>query len=86
MCAQWTRAATVAQAAVEAAARGTAAAGVAEEETVVEGECIGYGCSPEQDAQILDLEVRCANGMATVEECFGPGADANGNGIADVNE
>jgi hypothetical protein len=33
-----------------------------------------------------DLEVRCSNGTATVEECFGPGSDVNGNGIADVNE
>ena len=33
-----------------------------------------------------DLEVRCSNGTATVEECFGPGSDLNGNGIADVNE
>ncbi|MGY1695440.1 MULTISPECIES: hypothetical protein [unclassified Geodermatophilus] len=65
-----------------ATAEGAAAAA---EATVIEGECIGYGWSPEQDAQILDLEVRCANGTASVEECFGPGADANGNGIADVN-
>ncbi|WP_448620403.1 hypothetical protein [Geodermatophilus sp. URMC 65] len=33
-----------------------------------------------------DLEVRCSDGTATVEECFGPGSDLNGNGIADVNE
>jgi hypothetical protein len=33
-----------------------------------------------------DLEVRCSDGTATVEECLGPGADLNGNGIADVNE
>jgi septal ring-binding cell division protein DamX len=33
-----------------------------------------------------DLEVRCSNGTATIEECFGPGSDLNGNGIADVNE
>lgn len=33
-----------------------------------------------------DSEVRCSAGTATVEECFGPGADLNGNGIADVTE
>jgi hypothetical protein len=33
-----------------------------------------------------DLEVRCSDGTATVEECFGPGSDLNGNGIADINE
>ncbi|SCX37812.1 hypothetical protein SAMN03159343_0209 [Klenkia marina] len=33
-----------------------------------------------------DLEVRCSDGTATVEECFGPGSDLNGNGVADVNE
>jgi membrane protein involved in colicin uptake len=33
-----------------------------------------------------DLEVRCSDGTATAEECFGPGSDVNGNGIADVNE
>ncbi|WP_387993586.1 hypothetical protein [Geodermatophilus arenarius] len=73
--------------AAAAAARAVAAeAAAGEEATVVEEECIGYGCSPEQDAEINDLEVRCSDGTATVEECFGPGADANGNGIADVNE
>jgi hypothetical protein len=29
---------------------------------------------------------RRGDGTATVEECFGPGSDLNGNGIADVNE
>ncbi|SNR97502.1 hypothetical protein [Blastococcus mobilis] len=33
-----------------------------------------------------DLEVRCSDGTATVEECFGPGSDLNGNGITDINE
>jgi hypothetical protein len=33
-----------------------------------------------------DLEVRCSDGTATIEECFGPGSDLNGNGIADINE
>jgi hypothetical protein len=33
-----------------------------------------------------DREFRCSEGTATVEECFGPGSDLNGNGIADVNE
>jgi hypothetical protein len=33
-----------------------------------------------------DLEVRCSDGTATVEECFGPGSDLNGNGVADINE
>ncbi len=32
------------------------------------------------------LESACADGTASVEECFGPGADADGNGVADVNE
>ncbi len=70
----------------EAAAQTAAQAATAEEAAAAEEECIGYGCSPEQDAEINDLEVRCSDGTATVEECFGPGADANGNGIADVNE
>jgi hypothetical protein len=64
--------------------------------------CLGYGCTPEQDAELDagtsggagadegsaggDLESRCSDGTATVEECFGPGSDLNGNGIADVNE
>lgn len=33
-----------------------------------------------------DLEFRCSEGTATVEECFGPGSDLNGNGVADINE
>ena len=33
-----------------------------------------------------DLEVRCSDGTATVEECFEPDSDLNGNGIADINE
>ncbi len=73
-------------AAEEAAAQAAAEAAAAEEAILVEEECIGYGCSPEQDAEINDLEVRCSDGTASVEECFGPGADADGNGIADVNE
>ncbi len=80
------RAAAAEVAAAEEAAQAAAEAAAAEEATVVVEECIGYGCSPEQDAEINDLEVRCSDGTATVEECFGPGADANGNGIADVNE
>jgi hypothetical protein len=41
----------------------------------------------EDDAYVTsDLEVRCSDGTATVEECFGPGSDLNDNGIADVNE
>ncbi|MGY2005310.1 hypothetical protein [Blastococcus sp. SYSU DS1024] len=64
--------------------------------------CVGYGCTPEQDAELDaqegavpgrdgageggDLETRCSDGTATVEECFGPGSDENDNGIADVNE
>ena len=77
-----------AAAAAEAAAAEAAKAAAAEAEAAAAGEeeCIGYGCSPEQDAEINDLERRCSDGTATVEECFGPGADANGNGIADVNE
>ncbi len=80
-------AAAAAQAAAEAAAAEAAAAQAAEAEAArTEDECFGYGCSPEQDAEINDLESRCADGTATIEECFGPGADENGNGIADVNE
>jgi hypothetical protein len=57
--------------------------------------CVGYGCTPEQDAELDadmeeyvggDLEQACSDGTATVEECFGPGSDLNDNGIADVNE
>jgi hypothetical protein len=61
--------------------------------------CVGYGCTPEMDAEIDageraaneesttgNLEQRCSDGTATVEDCFGPGSDENGNGIADVNE
>lgn len=56
--------------------------------------CVGYGCTPEMDAELDgqgaftdgDLERRCSEGTATVEECFGPGSDENGNGIADINE
>ncbi len=33
-----------------------------------------------------ELEIRCSDGTATVEECFGPGSDLNENGIADMNE
>ena len=57
--------------------------------------CVGYGCTPEQDAELDadmeeyvggNLEQACSDGTATVEECFGPGSDLNDNGIADVNE
>lgn len=58
--------------------------------------CVGYGCTPEQDAGLGqplqdgavggDVESRCSDGTATVEECFGPASDLNDNGIADVNE
>jgi len=33
-----------------------------------------------------DREFRCSEGTATVEECFGPGSDLDGNGVADINE
>jgi len=67
------------QAAEEAAAARRAAeeAAAAQARTDAEGDD-GYVSS--------DLEVRCSDGTATVEECFGPGSDLNGNGIADVNE
>jgi hypothetical protein len=41
--------------------------------------------SGDEDAGYMssDLEVRCSDGTATVEECFGPGPDSNGNGIAE---
>ena len=41
---------------------------------------------PDDGFESSDLEVRCSDGTATVEECFGPGSDLNGNGVADVNE
>ncbi|MGY1771936.1 hypothetical protein [Blastococcus sp. SYSU D00813] len=85
-----------AEAAAEQAAREAAAA-----QAVIdaEGGCPGgwyfeedYGCvredaypdDPYYDSS--DLEVRCSDGTATVEECFGPGSDLDGNGVADVNE
>lgn len=79
-------AAAQAAAAQAAAAEAAAAEAAAAEAARTETECFGYGCSPEQDAEINDLERRCSDGTATIEECFGPGADENGNGIADVNE
>jgi hypothetical protein len=51
------------------------------------------GCTKQDEASgwddgyvSSDLEVRCSDGTATVEECFGPGSDLNGNGVADINE
>ncbi|MGY1840568.1 MULTISPECIES: hypothetical protein [unclassified Modestobacter] len=45
------------------------------------------GSYAEDDGHVTsDLEVRCSDGTATVEECFGPGSDLDGNGIADINE
>ena len=78
--------AEAAAAAQAAAAQAAAAEAAAAKAARTESECFGYGCSPEQDAEINDLEVRCSDGTATIEECFGPGADENANGIADVNE
>jgi hypothetical protein len=47
----------------------------------------GGAVEDEDDGQATsDLEVRCSDGTATIEECFGPGSDLNDNGIADVNE
>ncbi|KQS59916.1 hypothetical protein ASG36_02485 [Geodermatophilus sp. Leaf369] len=39
------------------------------------------------DGYVTDgLESACAQGTASIEECFGPGSDLNDNGVADVNE
>ncbi len=39
------------------------------------------------DGYVSDgLESACSDGTASIEECFGPGADADNNGVADVNE
>jgi hypothetical protein len=68
-----------AQQAAQAAAARRAADEVAAAQAVIDAEGDdGYVSS--------DLEVRCSDGTATVEECFGPGSDLNGNGIADINE
>ncbi len=96
------RLAAEAQRAAEAAAAAQAAREAAAAQAVIdaEGGCPGgwyydeeYGCTDPDDAypddpyyDSSDLEVRCSDGTATVEECFGPGSDLNGNGIADVNE
>jgi hypothetical protein len=41
----------------------------------------------EDDGYVSDgLESACSDGTASIDECFGSGADADGNGIADVNE
>lgn len=87
--------AAAAEAAAEAAAQQAAAAQRAAEEAAaarstaaqasVDAE--GGGSYEEDDGYVTsDLEVRCSDGTATVEECFGPGSDLNGNGVADINE
>jgi hypothetical protein len=90
-----------AQAAAEkAAARQTAEEAAAQAVIDAEGGCPpgwyfddAQGCTKEtgnsggDDGYVTsDLEVRCSDGTATVEECFGPGSDLNGNGVADINE
>jgi hypothetical protein len=90
-----------AEAAAQAAAEAAAAQRAAEEadaQAVIdaEGGCPpgwyfddALGCTKQEgdDGYVTsDLEVRCSDGTATVEECFGPGSDENGNGIADINE
>jgi len=90
-----------AQAAAEAAAAQRAAEEAAAQAVIdAEGGCPpgwyfddALGCTKQEgvsggdDGYVTsDLEVRCSDGTATVEECFGPGSDLNGNGIADINE
>ncbi|WP_448613603.1 hypothetical protein [Modestobacter sp. URMC 112] len=48
--------------------------------------CVNPDTAEGDGYEFSDLEVRCSDGTATVEECFGPGSDLNDNGIADVNE
>jgi nucleoid-associated protein YgaU len=80
-------AAIAAQQAAEAAAA-AAAQRAAEEAAAAQAADGGSDPDVEEDDGYVssDLEVRCSDGTATVEECFGPGSDLNGNGIADVNE
>jgi hypothetical protein len=63
-------AAEAARVAAEAEAAAVAAAAAAQEEgrPAAEGECIGYGCSPEQDAELNQAE-QAAN------EDYGPGCN-----------
>ncbi|MCA0143349.1 hypothetical protein [Blastococcus sp. LR1] len=89
-----------ARAAVEAATAQRAAEEAARAVIDAEGGCPpgwyfddSLGCTKEDAASgsgdgyvSSDLEVPCSDGTATVEECFGPGSDLNGNGVADVNE
>ena len=44
----------------------------------------GVGAAPSPDT--FAPTTSRSDGTATLEECFGPGSDLNGNGIADVNE
>jgi hypothetical protein len=90
-----------AQAAAQAAAVQRAAEEAAAQAVIdAEGGCPpgwyfddSLGCTKQDEASgwddgyvSSDLEVRCSDGTATVEECFGPGSDLNGNGVADINE
>lgn len=90
-----------AQAAAEAAAAQRAAEEAAAQAVIdAEGGCPpgwyfddSLGCTKQDEVSgsddgyvSSDLEVRCSDGTATVEECFGPGSDLNGNGVADINE
>jgi hypothetical protein len=78
-------AAEAAAAAAEAAAAEAAAADarrIAEEAAAAE-----RVAEAPDDGYVSDgLESACSDGTASIEECFGPGADADGNGVADVNE
>lgn len=87
-------------AAAQAAARQAAEDAAAQAVIDAEGGCPpgwyfddARGCTSQTEASgeddgyvTSDLEVRCSDGTATVEECFGPGSDLNGNGVADINE
>jgi membrane protein involved in colicin uptake len=88
------------KAAAEAAAQRAAEDAAAQDVIDAEGGCPpGWyfddilGCTKQEEAGgaddgyvSSDLEVRCSEGTATVEECFGPGSDLNDNGVADINE
>lgn len=84
-------AAAEAQAAAEAEAQRAAeeAAAAAAQEAAEQAAAEAAESADENfdDGYVSDgLESACAQGTASIEECYGPGADADGNGVADVNE
>jgi basic membrane lipoprotein Med (substrate-binding protein (PBP1-ABC) superfamily) len=85
-----------AQAAAQAAAEAQAVAdaAVAEAQRVADEAAAQAAADAEAAAQaefddgyVTDgLERACAQGTATIEQCFGPGMDLNNNGILDMDE